>query len=552
MLKRLLVSSQNGILTYIAFLKGKILYNFSIEHGVTDISDIKQYSIFKGIITKVDVSLNAAFVDYGTDKQGFLPFREISPFFFKKRGVNFFNKKVFNNITKGDEVLVQVLKEGKGSKGSLLTTFIRLFGNYLILLPNTANSSGISKKIKGSERNFIQNKLVNFLISKNMSIIVRTTAYKKSFEDLEWDLNILITQWYSIYFVSTHIKIPQLIFCNNFFPACLFFDFFFYDVNEIIVDNFLLFKKIVKYFEMLQPLFLKNIKFYNQESYSLFTYYKVDKQLESVFSRILMLPSGGCITIDYGEALISIDVNSGKFNSMLNLEDTAVRSNLEAVTEIVRQLRLRDLGGLTVVDFIDMSSIKNKNIIEKKILKELEEDKAKIVIGSISQFGLLELSRQRSKKTIFDFSEQLCINCHGKGTIPSFNTLSFIIIQRIKREIYQHAVKSIYIFVAFDFFNFFFFTTQNFFLNIEKYKGVKIILQGDVDLLFPHYKFYVRKEKKNLFLFCTNRILVSQNTIRVASVNVSVEVLSLLVSFYNYIFYSRYFTKFLKILRMLL
>ncbi len=307
------------------------------------------------------------------------------------------------------------------------------------------------------------------------------------------------------------------------------------------------------YFEIVQPLFLKNIKFFN-EKVLLFTKFKIDTQLETIFCRNLKLPSGGLLVIDYTEALISIDVNSAKSTNTLNVEGTAVKNNLEAVTEIARQLKLRDLGGIIIIDFIDMGSIKNKNALEKRLIRELEEDKAKIIVGSISRFGLLELSRQRTKKTVFEFSEQTCLQCDGKGTIPSVETMSLFLLQRLQSLALKFDVKCIDVILSLNFFNFFLQRWKVCLCEIEEKFNIKINFFTDFSIIFPHYKIYTRRDSKKVVLLnkndnSFNRIIFS-TTPTISIINLRTKFFSkfilLLNSIFFYVFTLKFFLFFLR------
>lgn len=537
-MKRILISSPDSIVTQIALLKDNLLFNFSVD-TVKTLN--KQYNIYKGFITKIETSLNAVFVDYGDTKQGFLPFREISPFYFKKKLFNLCVSENFKQVlTKGDELIVQIVKEERGGKGALLTTFIRLIGNYLILLPNTTNTNGISKKITDFYRDDIKYIFSRMSIPKGMSVIARTACCGKSIEELEWDLDILLSKWFSIKFAFNFNWYPCLLFSSNCFYLQFISDFFQFDVEEIIIDNYVIFKKIIIYFEMVQPFFLKNIKFYN-EKVSLFSKFKVDLELETVFCRTLKLPSGGMLSIDCTEALVSIDVNSAKSSSTLSSEETAIKNNLEATIEIARQLRLRDLAGIVVIDFIDMSNIKNRNFIEKKLVKELENDKAKIIIGNISQFGLLEFSRQRTRKIVSDFSKQICTQCDGKGVTQSVETLATLILQKIYFEVTTNVVKSIDVVLPFIFFNFFMQYKKEQLFNIEKKFNVILNFYIDYLLIFPHYKIFVQKKIKTNYSLVSknefnlnNKLIVSATDIIYR--NTVLQIVLLSSSFYYYLF----------------
>lgn len=480
MIKRILVSSDGKKIVRTAFVNGKNLINFDIDCIDTNNS---KYNIYKGYVTRIESSLNAVFVDYGETKQGFLPYREISSYYFK----NGFN------VSKNDSVLVQVTKEERNGKGVLLTTFISLVGNYLILLPNNSLGGGISKKITITKRNFVKKMIDGLDIPKGMSVIARTACVGKLFEELAWDLNILLTQWNAVRYVSKMCLKPFLVYRISGFYTKIIQEYAQTSFYEIIIDNLLFFKEIVSFFELVRPNFVKHVKLYN-ERVPLFMKFKIEKQITSVFANVIQLPSGGSIKIDYTEALISIDVNSSKAVTNTNIEETALQNNLEAVCEITKQLRLRDVGGIIVIDFIDMFSAKNRTLVEKKMLVELVEDKAKIKVGSITKFGLLELSRQRTRRTLNFFSENICTNCLGKGTTMTPETMSMLILQSIYEEA-QCMYREIIIEISDVVFLYIINNNKKDILNIEVNFAVKLFFVCKSNYTIEQYKIYKQKNK---------------------------------------------------------
>lgn len=553
MVKRLLISSYDGVLVQTALVQGRFLLDYNVDKII---SSNKQFNIYKGYVTKVEIGLNAVFVDYGEQKQGFLPFREISSFYFKKNVKLFsnFNMKVF--IEKNDEFLVQIVKEERVGKGALLTTYLRIIGNYLILFPNTIGSSGVSKKMKCDDRKNIKNILESFSLPFGMSVIARTVSYNKQLYELEWDLNLLLTKWNSIKFVSTLCKKPFLIYSYDYFYSHLFSDILSYDVSEIIIDNFSLYKDFLNFFESTNQLFLNYIKLYNEVS-PLFFKFKIEKQIEAIFKRIIDLPSGGSITIDQTEALISIDVNSAKVVNMDSIEETALSTNLEAIIEITRQLKIRDLAGIIVIDFIDMCRVKNKILVEKNLLKELKGDKAKIKVGKISQFGVVELSRQRLGKSITDYSESVCLFCEGRGVFFSIDFFSFILLQRIQIEIAKTNVNCLNVELPLSYLNFFINKKKNELLNFEKKYSVKLNFLGDFDLVFPQYKlsnYKIRGKFLNLKNICFDPFLLAGISVQTVSKNFLIfikYVATFVESIFYYIFFvGIVYSKFVKKIKL--
>lgn len=474
MLKRILISSDGKRIIRTAFIEGKLLSNFDIE---VIGKENNRYNIYKGYITKIEVSLSAVFVDYGENRQGFLPFREISSYYYKHNGV----------ILKNDVVLVQIVKEERDGKGALLTTFISLIGNYLILMPNNAAGGGISRKLGMSTRGDIKNILNKLNIPKGMSVIARTASLDRNFEDIDWDLNILLAKWNAIQYVARMYLKPFLIYKSSCFYSRLLYDCTNFEFFEIIIDNLFIFEGVTKFFEVTKPSLIKYIKLHI-DMLPLFTKYKIDKQINRIFMNTVCLPSGGEIKIDYTEALVSIDVNSAKAVGNNNIEETAFQNNIEAAREIGKQLRVRDLGGIIVIDFIDMLNVKNKSLVEKSFLLELNKDKAKIKVGLISKFGLLELSRQRLRRSINIFSESLCVNCCGRGTTLTVEMMSTIILQAVYEESCLVNLSSLTIVLSYDVFMFLTNNNRLDIFNIEKSHKIKIFFTCWQELRTEQYK----------------------------------------------------------------
>lgn len=489
MLKRILISSDGKKIIRTAFTEGKLLNNFDIE---VIGKEGTRYNIYKGYVTRIEVSLSAVFVDYGENKQGFLPFREISSYYYKHN----------NTIFKNDVVLVQIIKEERDGKGALLTTFISLVGNYLILMPNNSVGGGISRKLSVSTRDDIKSILSKISIPKGMSVIVRTASLDRNLEDIEWDFNILLAKWNAVQYVSRMCLKPFLIYESSCFYSRLLYDCTHFDFFEIIIDNLLIFEGVTKFFEVTRPSFIKYIKLYS-ELVPLFTRYKIDKQINRIFMNTVCLPSGGEIRIDCTEALVSIDVNSAKAVSNSNIEETAFLNNIEAAREIGKQLRVRDLGGIIVIDFIDMLSVKNKSLIEKSFLLELHKDKAKIKVGTISKFGLLELSRQRLRRSINIFSESLCAYCCGRGTTLTVEMMSAIVLQAVYEESCLINLSSLTVVLSYEVFIFLTNSNRADITNIEKIYNIKIFLICRQDLRTEQYKVTRQYTKRHI----ENRLL---------------------------------------------
>merc|ERR1712225_209080 len=376
----------------------------------------KKANIYKGKITRVEPSLEAAFVDYGAERHGFLPLKEIARTYFPK-GYRFEGRPNIKDVIKeGQEVIIQIDKEERGQKGSALTTFLSLAGSYLVLMPNNPRAGGISRRIEGDERTELKESLSKLDLPDGMGLIVRTAGVGKSYEELEWDLKVLLKHWDAISGVAAEREAPFLIHQESNVIVRAIRDYLRRDIGEILIDKTSIYEQALQHIQLVRPDFANRVKLYRGEV-PLFSHYQIESQIESAFQREVRLPSGGSIVIDPTEALTSIDINSARATKGGDIEETALNTNLEAAIEIARQLRLRDLGGLVVVDFIDMDDYRNNFKVEKSIKSALYRDRARIQVGRISMFGLLELSRQRLRSSLIDKTFDKCNYCKGSGLI---------------------------------------------------------------------------------------------------------------------------------------
>jgi ribonuclease E len=414
----------------VALVDGQRLYDLDIESPG---HEQRKANIYKGKITRVEPSLEAAFVDYGADRHGFLPLKEIARSYFPN-GYTFSGRPNIRDVIKeGQEVIVQVDKEERGQKGAALTTFISVAGSYLVLMPNNPRAGGISRRIEGDERTDLKESLSRLELPKGMGLIVRTAGVGKSFEELEYDLNALIVHWDAIKKASNSGKAPFLIHqeSNVIFRAIR--DYLRRDIGEILIDKQVVFDEAKAHIERFRPDFINRVKLY-QGDVPLFSHYQIESQIESAFQREVRLPSGGSIVIDPTEALTSIDINSSKATKGGDIEETALNTNLEASDEIARQLRLRDLGGLIVIDFIDMTPARHQREVENRLKDAVKPDRARVQIGKISRFGLLEMSRQRLRPSLGEASQGVCPRCNGTGTIRSNESLALSILRLLEEE----------------------------------------------------------------------------------------------------------------------
>ncbi|QJC35979.1 ribonuclease E [Enterobacteriaceae endosymbiont of Donacia cincticornis] len=442
-MKRMLINATQHEELRVALVDGQRLYDLDIENSN---HKQKKSNIYKGKITRVEPSLEAVFVDYGVDKHGFLPIKEITKEYLPYNNYeNFSNKINFkDSLLIGKEIIVQIDKEERGRKGALLTTFISLAGSYLVLMPNSSNFSGISRKIKGKDRKILKKFLSLLYLPNNMSLIIRTASLGKNIETLKLDLKFRLKHWEIIKKIAKKKPAPFLIHQESNIIIRILRDYLYHDINEILIDNLKILKLAKKHVNILGKSDLNSkIKLY-KGNIPLFSHYQIESQIETAFQKEVRLPSGGSIVIDTTEALTSIDVNSSKATKGIDIEETALNINLEAADEIIRQLRLRDVGGLIVIDFIDMSILENKKTIEKRLLYNIRYDRAKIQINHISKFGLLEMSRQRLKSSLNESNYYLCPRCLGHGTLRDNKSLSLSILRLIEEESFKDNTKEVY------------------------------------------------------------------------------------------------------------
>ena len=392
-MKRMLINATQPEELRVALVDGQSIYDFDIEQSG---QERKKSNIYKGKVSRIEQSLGAAFINFGAERHGFLPVKELAPSFLQsKQGKN----SISDCLTQGQEIIIQVEKEERGSKGAALSTFISLPGHYLVLMPNNPESGGISKSIEGKSREEMREKMRKLEVPKGMGIILRTAGEGVSFDELKWDLDYLLNLWDAIQEANQLRKAPFLIYRENDLISRSLRDFLREDITEVLIDTDDAFEKAYDFTSKLMPDFEDKIKRYD-EAIPLFTRYQIESQIETAYQRDVELQSGGSIVIDQTEALVAIDINSAKATSGSDIEETALNTNLEAATEIGKQLRLRDIGGLIVIDFIDMLSLKNKRAVEDKLWSALSIDRAKVQVGRISRFGLLEMSRQRLRPSL--------------------------------------------------------------------------------------------------------------------------------------------------------
>ncbi|GAB4393057.1 MAG: Rne/Rng family ribonuclease [Gammaproteobacteria bacterium] len=416
----------------VAIVKKNYLEDFYHEIFTSTNNIGNKANICKGRITRIEPSLEAAFVDYQGNRQGFLPLREVSPEYFIKQPESS-DYSIKDVLREGQELMVQINKEERGTKGAALTTFITLAGCYLVLMPNNPQAGGISRRIEGDERTELRAVLNSLTLPEGMGLIIRTAGTEKSQEELQWDLDVLLNQWAAIKEAYHKRPAPFLIHQESDVIIRTIRDHLRNDTHQIVIDDHDIFLKAQHYIEHVRPAYLDRLKFY-QDTIPLFNRYQIEEQVNTAFEREVRLKSGGSIVIDRTEALTCIDINSARATSGSDIEETALSTNLEAADEIARQLRLRDIGGLIVIDFIDMESLTAQRNVENRLRDAMRRDRARIQIGRISRFGLIELSRQRLHPSLGEAHQLICPQCHGQGTIRGVESLALSLIRLIEEN----------------------------------------------------------------------------------------------------------------------
>ena len=482
-MKRMLINASHSEEVRVAMVDGQNLYDLDIENRTRQ--QIKS-NIYKGKISRVEPSLEAAFVDYGVERHGFLPMKEISKIYFKKGSSPSSRLKIQEVISEGQEVIVQVEKEERGNKGAALTTYISLAGRYLVLMPNNPRAGGISRRIEGDDRTELREAMKGLSIPSGMGIIVRTAGVGRGTEELQWDCNYLLQLWKTINEESQKASAPHFLFQESNVIVRAIRDYLRQDVGEVIVDNEEAHALASAFIGTVMPDFKSKVKYYNEEI-PLFNRYQVEAQIETAFQREVKLASGGSIVIDVTEALVSIDINSSRATKGGDIEETAFSTNKQAAEEIARQLRLRDVGGLIVIDFIDMLNTKHQREIELKMRQALEIDRARVQVGKISRFGLLEMSRQRLRPSLEETMSRTCPRCMGQGTIRGTRSLALSILRLIEDEAQKESSREIRVVVPVSIATFLLNEKRNEISNIENRNSIEVTILPDVNLETPHF-----------------------------------------------------------------
>jgi ribonuclease E len=441
-MKRMLINASHTEEMRVAMVDGQRLYDLDIENRTRE---QKKSNIYKGKVTRVEPSLEAAFVDFGAERHGFLPLKEISREYFKKNASDGGRVRIIDAVKEGQEVLVQVEKEERGQKGAALTTFISLAGRYLVLMPNNPRAGGISRRIEGEDRADLREAMRSLNIPEGMGAIVRTAGIGRAAQELQWDLDYLSQLWGTITQEAANSKAPHFLFQESNVIVRAIRDYLRQDVGEVIIDNEDAYALAAAFIGTVMPDFKSKVKYY-QDEIPLFNRYQIENQIQTAFEREVALPSGGSIVIDITEAMVSIDINSSRATKGGDIEETAYTINLEAAEEIARQLRLRDVGGLIVIDFIDMMNNRHQKSVENKMREALEIDRARVQVGRISRFGLMEMSRQRLRPSLEETMSKVCPRCKGQGTIRGTRSLALSILRLVEEEaqkVYSREIRAI-------------------------------------------------------------------------------------------------------------
>src|SRR6266516_748086 len=427
-MKRMLFNATQAEELRVAIVDGQKLIDLDIESAS---KEQRKSNIYKAVITRVEPSLEACFVDYGTDRHGFLPFKEIAREYLRDGDGG--KGRIQDQLKEGHELIVQVDKDERGTKGAALTTYISLAGRYLVLMPNNPRGGGVSRRIEGEDRNELRDTISQLEVPQGMSVIARTAGIGRSLEELQWDLNYLMQLWQAIDGAAKTQSGAFLIYQESSLVIRAIRDYFQPDIGELLIDTESIFEQAQQFMSHVMPANVNRVKLY-KDDVPLFSRFQIEHQIETAYARQVPLPAGGAIVIDHTEALVSIDVNSARATKAGDIETTAYNTNLEAAEEIDRQLRLRDLGGLIVIDFIDMESAKNQREVENRLKDALKYDRARVQLGKISRFGLMELSRQRLRPSLGEAVHIACPRCHGMGHIRGVESTALHILRILQEE----------------------------------------------------------------------------------------------------------------------
>ncbi len=482
-MKRMLINATQPEEVRVALVDGQKLYDFDIENRGRE---QKKASIYKARITRIEPSLEAAFVEFGASRHGFLPLKEIAPQYFKQRNDDS-RLQIQDAVREGQELVVQVDKEERGTKGAALTTFISLAGRYLVLMPNNPRAGGVSRRIEGEDRDQLREVLSQLDIPQGMGLIVRTAGVGRGTEELNWDMEYLLQLWEAIQTAGAKEKAPKLLYAENNVILRAIRDNLRKDIGELLIDSKEAFEEAHSFIDDVMPHYKNRTKLYD-DPIPLFSRYQIESQIESAFRHTVKLPSGGSIVIDPTEALVSIDINSARATKGADIEETALNTNLEAAEEIARQLRLRDVGGLIVIDFIDMSSVRNQRAVENKVREALEQDRARIQFSRISRFGLLEMSRQRLRPSLVELTTAACPRCSGQGRIRDIKSLALAILRVMEEESLKERSSMVRALVPLNIASYLLNEKRQDVAEIERRTQTHIVIVPNVNMETPQYE----------------------------------------------------------------
>jgi ribonuclease E len=490
-MKRMLINATQPEELRVAIAEGQHLFDLDIE---VPSQEQKKSNVYKGKITRVEPSLEACFVEFGSSRHGFLPLKEICPGCYSKDASRKGGKVAIRDaVREGQEIIVQVEKEERGNKGAALTTYISLAGRYLVLMPTNPTAGGVSRRITGNDRDHLREQLQKVTTPDNVGIIVRTAGVGRDAEELQWDLDYLLQLWTAIEQAAGKRSAPFLIYQeSNLFIRALR-DHLRNDIGEILIDNESVYNDAREFMQQVMPHNLGKLKLYTDQV-PLFNRYQIESQIESAFARTVHLPSGGAVVFDHTEALLSIDINSARATKGSDIEETAYNTNMESANEIARQLRLRDLGGLIVIDFIDMTSRKHQREVEECLRSAMQIDKARVQIGRISRFGLLEMSRQRLRPSLGESSQETCPRCEGHGSIRSVESLALSILRLVEEEVMKDYTGQLIVQAPTEVINFLHNEKRTTLAEVEARHKVPIVMLANQFLVTPHFEILrVRK-----------------------------------------------------------
>ncbi|MDH3643419.1 MAG: Rne/Rng family ribonuclease, partial [Gammaproteobacteria bacterium] len=482
-MKRMLINATQSEEVRVALVDGQKLYDLDIENRGRE---QKKASIYKAKITRVEPSLEAAFVEFGADRHGFLPLKEISRQYFKKKPSEGGKLVIQELIAEKQEILVQVDKEERGTKGAALTTFISLAGRYLVLMPNNPRAGGISRRIEGEDRDQLRQAFSQLNIPDGMGVIVRTAGVDRSAEELQWDLEYLLQLWDAIEKADASERAPKLLYQENNVILRAIRDNLRKDIGEVLIDGQEAYDEAKSFIDQVMPQYGERMKFYS-DSVPLFNRYQIESQIEMAFQHSVRLPSGGGLVIDPTEALVSIDINSARATKGADIEETALNTNLEAADEICRQLRLRDMGGLIVIDFIDMVATKNQRAVETRMREALDADRARVQVSRISRFGLMEMSRQRLRPSLDDLTTKVCPRCSGQGRIRDTKSLALGILRLMEEEALKERSSSVRALVPLNIASYLLNEKRQDVAEIERRTGTHLVIVPNVNMETPQY-----------------------------------------------------------------